>query len=68
MFSSSLFWHFFSKFINHLLKHPDITSHTRAVNVTVLQADKDTRTVKPGFYAVPPQNIFEISPGLQLAM
>ena len=24
---------------------------------------KDTRTVKPGFYAVPPQNIFEISTG-----
>ena len=29
---------------------------------------KDIRTVKPDFYAVPPQNIFEISPGFQLAM
>lgn len=27
---------------------------------------KDTRTIKPGFYTVPPQNIFEISLGFQL--
>ena len=26
---------------------------------------RDTGMVKPGFYAVPPQNIFEISPGFQ---
>ena len=31
-------------------------------------ATKDIRTVKPDFYAVPPQNIFEISPDFQLAM
>ena len=35
---------------------------------SILMAIKDTRTVKPDFLAVPPQNIFEISPGFQLAM
>ena len=34
----------------------------------ITTVSKDTRTVKPDFYAVPPQNIFEISPGFQLAM
>ena len=33
-----------------------------------LDPTKDTRMVKPGFYAVPPQNIFEISPGFQLVI
>ena len=35
------------------------------LNPSGFHLTKDTRTVNPGFYAVPPQNIFEISPGFQ---
>ena len=38
------------------------------LNESVIWLSKNTRTVKPDFYAVPPQNIFEISPGFQPTM
>ena len=43
----------------------DDPSNAFVIKIRDHSQTKDTRTVKPGFYAVPPQNIFEISPVFQ---